>query len=231
MSNKKPLKRQLIITEDGSHTLHIPELNEHYHSIHGAIQESNHIFIKSGLDYFTNLEPINILEVGFGTGLNAFLTCIEAQKRGIKINYTSIEKYPLTAQEIEKLNYSDGFDEEYKIQFQQIHKAQWSAYKKINKNFRLCKIETDLINFTPDSKYNLIYFDAFGPDIQPKLWTENIFHQLYNCMNDNGVLVTYSAKGQVRRNMQVAGFTVERLPGPPGKREMLRALKQLTIDN
>lgn len=225
MSNKKPLNRQLIITEDGSHTIHIPELNEHYHSIHGAIQESNHIFIKSGLEYFTNTKEINILEVGFGTGLNVFLTCVEAFTKNIQINYTTIEKYPLTIDEIENLNYADKFDEEQKKHFQQIQSAKWGAYKEINTNLKLKKINTDLINYTPDSKYNLVYFDAFGPDIQPKLWTESVFKKMYNCMSIGGVLVTYSAKGQVRRNMQSAGFTVERLPGPPGKREMLRASK------
>ena len=226
---KNTFKREIIVTEDGSHTLFIPELNEHYHSTHGAIQESMHIFIKSGLEYFDDKRDVNILEVGFGTGLNAFLTCVEAERRGVKINFSSVEKYPITIDEFEKFNYSDRFETKHKEYFKQIHLVTWGEFKEINVNFKLQKVEVDLLEFAPDSTYDLVYFDAFGPDVQPKMWTEDVFRQMYSCMNSGGVLVTYSAKGQVRRNMQSAGFTVERLPGPPGKREMLRAIK--TISN
>jgi len=219
------LKRKIIITEDGSHTLHIPELNEHYHSIHGAIQESTHIFIKTGLHAFASSQNISILEVGFGTGLNALLTYKEAQTAGQKIQYTGIEKYPLLPNEFRHLNYATEISPNFIEIFKQIHEVPWASHQAISPNFLLQKIKADLLNFETKNHYDLIYFDAFGPDIQPKLWTEAIFNKMFSLLNSNGKLVTYSAKGQVRRNMLASGFKVERLPGPPGKREMLRAIK------
>lgn len=223
--SKHIFKRQIIKTDDGSHTLFIPELNEHYHSTHGAIQESVHIFIKTGLSCFTNNVDVDILEVGFGTGLNAYLTCIEADNRDLNINFTTVEKYPVTDDEIKQLNYASEFAGDRNDYFKHIHSVKWNVFSRISDNFKLKKVEVELLNFAPDNKFNLIYFDAFAPDIQPKLWTESVFEKMYRCMKIGGILVTYSAKGQVRRNMQSAGFKVERLPGPPGKREMLRATK------
>ena len=143
----------------------------------------------------------------------------------MNINFTSVEKYPITVDEIKELNYSSEFGGDSSEYFQQIHSSQWGIVNQISERFKLKKLEVELLDFVPSDKYDLVYFDAFGPDIQPKLWTDSVFKQMYGCMNKGGVLVTYSAKGQVRRNMQSAGFKVERLPGPPGKREMLRATK------
>jgi tRNA U34 5-methylaminomethyl-2-thiouridine-forming methyltransferase MnmC len=221
----KEYKREIIITEDGSSTLSIPEIDEHYHSIHGAIQESNHIFINSGFNYLKERRSINILEIGFGTGLNAFLTYIKATENNIAVNYTSIEKYPITNNEIEKLNYSDNIDTQMKDVFKQIHNVSWESFQNINNLFKIKKVKIDLLDYLFEDKYDLIYFDAFSPNIQPKLWSADIFSSIYTNTNAGGVLVTYSAKGQVRRNMQAAGFKVSRLPGPPGKREILRAVK------
>ena len=221
--SKQTFSRKLIVTEDGSHTLYIPELNEHYHSIHGAVQESNHIFIKAGFQCFSNISSINILEIGLGTGLNAFLTCVEAKNKNIAVNYTSIEKYPITIDEINELNYVQEVDVEEKEYFRKIHTVEWETFQEITVNFRLRKVKTDIREFTSERQFDLVYFDAFGPDIQPQLWTADVFKQMFSCMSKAAVLVTYSAKGQVRRNMQAAGFIVERIPGPPGKREMLRA--------
>jgi len=219
------LKRKIITTEDGSHTLFIPELNENYHSIHGAEQESKHVFIEAGFKPFAKADKINILEIGFGTGLNTLLTFCESKKNNIEIFYTSIEKYPLTDKEVSKLNYGTKNEKRKEI-FTLLHKVEWESFVKISNNFNLKKIKTDLKDFIINNKFDLIYFDAFAPDIQSDLWSVTIFEKMYSCLNSGGCLTTYSAKGQVRRNMQEAGFTVERLPGPPGKREMLRALKK-----
>jgi tRNA U34 5-methylaminomethyl-2-thiouridine-forming methyltransferase MnmC len=221
----KILKRKIILTKDGSHTIFIPELNENYHSVHGAEQESTHVFINAGLKLFTDIKKINILEIGFGTGLNALLTFYESKKHNAKIFYTSVEKYPITKEEADRLNYGIYNAEKEEI-FTLLHKAKWNICIKISDNFYLKKINIDLKVFSPANKFNLIYFDAFAPDIQPDLWSIDIFKTLYNSLLKGGCLTTYSAKGQVRRNMQAAGFIVERLPGPPGKREMLRALKK-----
>ncbi len=220
-------KRKFVITNDGSHTLFVPGLNEHYHSTHGAIQESEHVFIKSGLNYIIDalrekdkaIDCIKILEVGFGTGLNAMLTYQQSKK----VSYTAIEKYPLTVAEIEKLNLSSKLGNGLDTVFKKMHNCNWGIYENIGLNFKIKKIKTDLLDFVSDEKYNIIYFDAFSPDVQPKLWTEKVFCQMYNCLNTGGILVTYSAKGLVKQNLRAAGFTVKRLPGPPGKRHMVRA--------
>jgi tRNA U34 5-methylaminomethyl-2-thiouridine-forming methyltransferase MnmC len=222
------LKRKIIITKDGSTTIHLPDWNEQYHSKHGAIQEAYHVFIQMGFYFFqTNnkTEKINILEIGFGTGLNAFISLLEAEKTKISINYTGIEAYPVENQEIEKLNYPEELEASSEI-FLKLHQTVWEKPSQITDSFQLIKQKHFFSEIEDFEMYNLIYFDAFGARVQPELWTEKIFRKMYDALKPNGVLVTYSAKGSVRRAMQVVGFQVERLPGPPGKREMLRAIKR-----
>lgn len=218
-------KRELVKTSDGSVTLYIPELNETYHSKNGAITESQHVFISNGLDYLDKKE-ISILEIGFGTGLNCIVTFNHVQNKQIKIHYTGVEAYPITDSEIENLNYTDFFNSKNEVlAFSKMHSCNWEVENEIDKDFTLIKQNKKFVEINCDNCYDLIYFDAFGPEIQPDLWTEDIFRIMYNSLRKNGVLTTYSAKGSVRRAMQSVGFKVERLPGPPGKREMLRAVK------
>lgn len=218
---------QIEETADGSHTLYVPDLEEHYHSVNGAIQESKHVFISMGLHEMTKSD-ISILEVGFGTGLNALLTFIESELSSTKISYNTIEKYPLSLDLTSKLNYSE-LSSESNVIFDTIHKAAWNSFVEISSSFRINKINgdfTDLKCWEKDNEiFDLIYFDAFAPDKQPDLWTQDIFDYIYRLTSMNGVFVTYCAKGVVRRMLQKAGFIVERLPGPPGKREMLRGRK------
>jgi len=224
------LKRKIIITNDGSTSLALLDVKESYHSTFGAIQEAEFVYIKNGLNHiFKTLkdnENLAVLEMGFGTGLNAFLTYLYANKNKIKIDYLGVEAFPLNANEISQLNYISQLKAENETQvFADFHKINPNKKTEIKPNFNLT-IKNDLLqNITPQTQFNLIYFDAFGPEIQPELWTVDVFKKMYDALLPKGVLVTYSAKGQVRRNMQMAGFTVVRLPGPPGKREMLRATK------
>lgn len=223
------MKREIITTADGSSTIHIPEWNEQYHSKHGAIQEANHVFIAKGLTYYLQKEKtrsVSILEIGFGTGLNAFITALEAEKYQLTIDYNGIEAYPISSEEIKKLNYNSQFSEasSEKI-FNTIHTVAWEKTEKISANFRLKKEQLFFEEITKKNTCDLIYFDAFGARVQPDLWNEAIFQKMYDALNAGGVLVTYSAKGSVKRAMKAVGFLVEKLPGPPGKREMLRAEK------
>jgi tRNA U34 5-methylaminomethyl-2-thiouridine-forming methyltransferase MnmC len=215
---------QIITTSDGSHTIYVPELNEHYHSVHGAVQESNFIFINSGFNK-CNADPVNIFEVGFGTGLNALLTGLKSIQENREVNYTTIEKYPLAKAVVESLNHHMFAGEEGKVLFDLIHNATWDEWITIHKNFRLKKIKGDLTTQPVSGKFNLIYFDAFGPDKQPEMWTRDVFGSIASVTEKNGILVTYSAKGEVKRNLQYCGFEVTLLPGPPGKRQIIRAIK------
>ena len=219
------MKRETIITSDGSSTIHLPEWNEQYHSKHGAIQEAIHVFIKSGLSLFSN-QKINILEIGFGTGLNSFITFLEAPKMNLEVDYVGVEAYPVIPEEISRLNYVDELNaNEYLNFFNEMHLQDWESENIISLIFSLTK-RKQFFNEIKDVKaFDLIYFDAFGARVQPELWTEEIFKKMFVALKDGGVLVTYSAKGSVRRAMQTVGFLVEKLPGPPGKREMLRAKK------
>lgn len=229
---------QVVVTKDGSQTLFVPELNEHYHSTFGAIQESEFIFINTGLRSIlsaqnptpANRKPeaeIRILEVGFGTGLNALLTQIEAAQSNLTIFYTALEAHPLAQDVWSQLKFHQQLlQPDAASAYEQIHLAVWNRQVTISPGFRLQKIHGDLRQFAPGSEqYQLIYFDAFGPDVQPELWTPEIFSGLYNSLKPHGVLVTYSVKGTVVRALKAAGFTTQKLPGPPGKREILRATR------
>ena len=213
-------KIELKVTDDGSHTLYVPELDEHYHSTNGAINESIHVFIEPNLQ-FCGKQNVSILEIGFGTGLNAFLTALYQGDK--TIHYHTLEKYPITESLTSQLNYTDNNDE--KALFQSMHQLSWQKESELKDGFTLLKDETDLTTAAFNLDYDLVYFDAFAPEKQPEMWSEEIFQKIYKAMNDGGILTTYCAKGVVRRRMQACGFFVERLPGPKGKREMLRATK------
>jgi len=227
---KEELKREIITTSDGSTTIHFPELDEQYHSIHGAINEAKHVFIKSGFDHmlgFKRFPELNILEIGFGTGLNAFITYLEALKINQKVNYVGVEAYPVVMDEVKLLNYVDQlFAQDSQTIFNALHESTWEISNAISSTFSLTKRKQFFKDIDDQYCYDLIYFDAFGARVQPELWKVGVFKKMYKALMDNGVLVTYSAKGSVRRAMQEVGFIVERLPGPPGKREMLRATKK-----
>ena len=214
---------ELIETGDGSHTLFRPDLNESYHSIHGAIQESMHIFINPGITK-SEKSVLRIFEVGFGTGLNVILSLIEAEKLKVSLTIDSIEKYPLSLETISKLNYPQYLPAEYKHLFHEIHEKEWNKSITIN-SLKLTKISQDLRSYEFQDSYDLVYFDAFSPEKEPDLWLREIFLKIYNALNIGGYLLTYSVKGQVRRDMQDIGFTVEKLPGPPGKKQILKAIK------
>jgi tRNA U34 5-methylaminomethyl-2-thiouridine-forming methyltransferase MnmC len=219
------VKREIVKTSDGSTTIHLPDWNENYHSTHGAIQESNHVFIDKGLSVVSKPE-VSILEIGFGTGLNCFLTLLEAEKRKIAVNYVGVEAYPVTEEEAVQLNYvSEVNVDEKQTVFNQLHQISWEENHLVLPGFYLEKRKQFFKDIEAVNQFDLVYFDAFGAEHQPQLWTVEIFKIMFEAMKQNGVLVTYCAKGSVRRAMQEVGFTVERLDGPPGKREMLRATK------
>lgn len=221
------LKREILITSDGSTTIDLPEWNEQYHSKHGAIQEAYHVFIDKGLGQFNSQSRISVLEIGFGTGLNAFITYLEAKKRILKIDYVGVEAYPVLQEEILQLNYvAELKAKNEQTIFDKIHSLSWDKKYELSNYFSLIKRKQFFDEIEDEDTYNLIYFDAFGARVQPELWTVEIFKKMYNALKQKGILVTYSAKGSVRRAMQEVGFVVERLPGPPGKREMLRAIKK-----
>lgn len=222
------MDKQLIITEDGSTTIFLPELNEHYHSTFGAINESQHVFINTGFNAHKEKEVIYILEVGFGTGLNALLTLIEAVKADVEVHYIGVESNSVEKEILDKLNFpaqiNDKNAEDY---FRKLHEAEWGSEVEIFPGFFLTKVNFELqeVEFE-DTEFDLVYFDAFAPDIQPELWTGEIFNKLYLQMVVGACLVTYSAKGTVKRALKEVGFEIEGLPGPKGKREITRAWKR-----
>lgn len=219
-----PLKPEIIESADGSHTLRVESLNENYHSYKGALTESLHVFLKMGLALFSEKESIQLLEVGFGTGLNTLLTALDIDRR--EVHYTSLETYPLSWEMVSKLNYAKLVNDPIaELTFEKMHTAPWDEFSEIADNFHLRKVHAALQDFEPDRPIDLVYYDAFAPHAQPELWEPAIWQKLFEMMSVGGVLVTYCAKGQVRRDMQATGFTVERLEGPPGKREMIRATK------
>lgn len=226
------MEKKIITTSDGSHSIYIPEMDEHYHSVHGAIQESKHVFIEAGLHYLLSKKTsaLNILEIGLGTGLNALLTFIEAEKKEVRINYTSVEAFPIDDELISALNYVKQLPESPKMDisssFRTIHSCAWGKENELSEYFSLLKLKGTLQNSELEKEhFDLIYFDAFGPPTQPEMWTDEIFLKLALSIKTGGGLVTYCAKGEVKRTLKRTGFTVETLPGPPGKREMIRAVK------
>ncbi len=215
--------RKLIKTDDGSYTFWIPEVNETYHSRHGAEQESNHVFVKNGLKLFDHRSEVSVLEIGLGTGLNALLTYENAS--GHMIRYTALEPFPLSSELINALCVAQ-LDEKRKSVIEDIHASSFDEVHPFNHSFQFKKLTNGLQEMGLNEKFDLIYFDAFGPELEPDLWTLKMMQKCYDLLNTNGVWVSYCAKGQVRRNLQQVGFQVERLAGPPGKREILRAIKQ-----
>jgi len=253
---------EVEVTGDGSHTIFVPALNEHYHSVFGAINESRHIFIEAGLNFITQKShKLNILEIGFGTGLNAILTYIEAEEKRLFIDYSSIELYPLKEEVYSKLNYPEFiypnqysigtpttkavgsglvtkyqstalvvgdakmtiFGEMIREVFIKMHSFDWNKKVHLSDQFSLKKIHASLDDYIPEEQYfNLVYFDAFGPDVHPEMWTVDVFKKMASALKPGGVLVTYSTKGVVKRNLKAVGFSIEKLPGPVGKREILR---------
>lgn len=218
------LKRIIIKTEDGSSSLYVPEIDEHFHSVHGAITESLHVFIHKGLRNIC-LNNINVLEIGFGTGLNCILTYRDAQTSKKSITYHSVELYPISKDEFDELNYCNIIGVEYQNVFQKMHSSPWGIETQVDDFFYLKKIQNNLLDVHFDSSYDLIYFDAFAPGKQPEMWTYDIFKNISDSTKSGGILTTYCAKGEVRRILKSVGFDVVRTDGPPGKREMIIATK------
>ncbi|MBC7525606.1 MAG: tRNA (5-methylaminomethyl-2-thiouridine)(34)-methyltransferase MnmD [Flavobacterium sp.] len=220
------MQREIKITSDGSTTIYLPDLNESYHSKHGALQEANHVFIKNGLDLFTQ-DRIAILEIGFGTGLNALVTFVEAEKKSKHIDYTGVEAFPVLQEEAFRMNYVNQINSpNLDSIFKKIHKCDWEEKNQLTQNFSLIKLEKKFEDINDFEKFDLIYFDAFGYNAQPNLWSEFIFKKMFNALKKNGVLVTYACRTSIKNAMLSSGFSVEKLPGAPGKREMLRAQKK-----
>lgn len=217
---------QIKKTGDGSATLFLPELNEQYHSLNGAVTESNHVFLKHGFHFHSSKNPV-VFEVGFGTGLNCLLTAHQAFVLQRPTFYMSIENFPLENIIVNQLNYGSLVQGNGIQLFKKIHHCEWNIPVEVSPWFTLLKLNTDFTteDWTLPKKCDIIYFDAFGPDKQPEMWSQNIFNMMFENSSDEGVIVTYSAKGEVRRRMVNAGFKVERLSGPPGKKEMLRGIK------
>ena len=221
------MKREIIITNDGSTTIRIPEWDENYHSTHGAIQEAKHVFIKNGLDLFQNQDAISILEIGFGTGLNAFITFLETINKE-KVNYVGVEAYPISQEEIAQMNYVSELDSEmYQEIFDKMHSCDWEKQETISENFHLTKRKQFFQDIEDKNQFDLIYFDAFGFPLQPELWSEVIFKKMYDALLPKGTLVTYACRSSIKNAMLSVGFSIEKLPGAPGKREMLRATKNV----
>jgi tRNA U34 5-methylaminomethyl-2-thiouridine-forming methyltransferase MnmC len=221
----------LITTEDGSHSIFVKDLNEVYHSRYGAVNESRHVFIEAGLMPLSTSKMqngFNILEIGFGTGLNAFLTLQQSLKMKLKVNYVTLEPYPIEKEIWQQLNYPEIIKmPDGNKMFRELHNCDWERFAKIHPRFRIKKHLSGIVKVELNYDYfDLVYFDAFAPEIAPELWTLSVFQKIFNAMKRGGVFVTYSAKGAVRRALQSAGFEVERIPGPKGKREMLRAVKR-----
>jgi tRNA U34 5-methylaminomethyl-2-thiouridine-forming methyltransferase MnmC len=224
------MQRNIIVTKDGSHSVEIPALQVSYHSVHGAIQESLHVFIRAGLLHWLHEHPASnactIFEMGFGTGLNALLTVIEAEQLQQPINYYTVEAFPLEAAITGQLNYCEALQQpQWAGVFNSLHQSNWNQPVAITSRFALHKLHTQLANVTIPQPVDIIYYDAFAPAAQPELWTVAVFQQLYTLLSPRGILVTYCSKGDVRRALQAVGFVVQKLPGPPGKREMIRAMK------
>ncbi len=222
------MRLEIVKTEDGSATIRLPELDEHYHSFHGALQEAEHVFIRNGLQSREGNE-IAVFELGFGTGLNALLTLKYALAHKKRIDYFGLEAFPLGMDLIDQLNYSDLIGKEFEIDFKTMHLAEWNSASQINDNFTLRKEHGRVEEFNPEllaGSFDLIYFDAFGFRAQPEMWGLAILEKMHFLLKKDGLLVTYAARGQFKRDLKSLGFEVESCPGPPGKREMTRAIKK-----
>jgi tRNA U34 5-methylaminomethyl-2-thiouridine-forming methyltransferase MnmC len=219
------LEREIIRTKDGSTTIHIKDWDECYHSKHGAIQEAQHVFIKNGLALYQN-QSVSILEIGFGTGLNAFITYLESKKLNLDIDYVGVEAYPVSISELSAMNYVSELNADDKNTiFNLLHESNWEEKVVIDPFFTITKRQQFFEEINDFEQFDLIYFDAFGYRVQPDLWSTSIFKKMHTALRPGGKLVTYAARGVVKRSMIEVGFTVEKLPGPPGKREMFRATK------
>jgi tRNA U34 5-methylaminomethyl-2-thiouridine-forming methyltransferase MnmC len=220
------MKHEIIITKDGSMSIYIPEWEETYHSKFGAIQEAYHVFIKNGLEVLADASEISILEIGFGTGLNALITMLEAEKRQIKVNYVGVEAYPVTLDEIVQLNYATQLEvPNRQADFEHLHTLPWEVTTEVTPYFTLTKRKQFFSDITDENAFDIVYFDAFGYNVQPELWNEAIFEKMYLALKNNGILTTYACRTTIKNAMQAVGFQTMKLPGAPGKREMLRALK------
>jgi tRNA U34 5-methylaminomethyl-2-thiouridine-forming methyltransferase MnmC len=221
--------RQLLVTEDGSHTLIVPELKETYHSTHGAIRESDHVFIREGLQYYSiekQITGIKIFEVGFGTGLNTLLTALFAEKQNLIVTYETIEAFPLEEGILMELNYLSQLDNGAANDiFTKMHASKWNELVQVSKYLKLRKIHTEIQVHQLSAAYDICYFDAFAPSKQPEMWELNVLEKIHDAMKSGGVFVTYCAQGQLKRNLRNIGFEVFTLEGPPGKKEMIRAIK------
>jgi tRNA U34 5-methylaminomethyl-2-thiouridine-forming methyltransferase MnmC len=219
------VKRTIVQTGDGSTTIHLPEWEESYHSKHGAVQEAYHVFIHSGLSLFDGMS-IAVLEIGLGTGLNAFITWLEHHKRSQTIDYVGVEAYPVQLKEAALMNYPAALDAiEHQAVFDQIHALKWEQCHALSPEFKMTKRQQFFQDIMDIDRFDLIYFDAFGFRVQPELWDVVIFQKMYTALRNGGVLVTYACRTSIKKAMLEVGFEVEKLPGAPGKREMLRAIK------
>lgn len=218
------MERSLRLTDDGSHTLYVDKLDEAYHSTHGALQESVHVFIKQGLHTITK-SRLNILEIGFGTGLNALLTLHFSRKTKQEVRYYAVEKYPLSRAEYSQLNFEQFVDGVPRGCLNLMHDAEWGRSVQVTEGFSLFKEQADFRSMDIPGDFDLVYFDAFSPDKQPELWSAEVFATIGKSTSKGAVLVTYSSKGVVRRTLSACGFSIEKVPGPPGKREIIRAIR------
>jgi tRNA U34 5-methylaminomethyl-2-thiouridine-forming methyltransferase MnmC len=218
------MKRELRLTSDGSPTLYVPELDETYHSMHGSVQEARHVFIENGLRFVAaESKQVNILEVGFGTGLNALLTAQYAKENALNVHYVGLEAFPVEEEIWKAINFLD--DPEAKAFYTQMMALPFGVTEAHDASFTLCKIAFSIHEWATTEKFDLIYYDAFGPKAQPEMWALAIFEKLYSLLNPGGAIVTYCAQGQFKRHLKSLGMRVEGLPGPPGKREMTRGVK------
>lgn len=219
------MKKEVVVTGDGSKTIHMPELNESYHSTHGALQEAEHVFIKNGLDLLGK-ESVDVFELGFGTGLNAILAYRFSKQNNVHINYVGVEAYPVTLEMIEALDYTDFLTVDEKKVFLEMHKADWGSRVALSDQFIFQKTEEKIEDYEVDeSTMDIVFFDAFGPRTQGALWQPVILEKMASILRENGILTTYCAQGQFRRDLKSLGFDVTKVPGPPGKREMTVAFK------
>ena len=224
------MKKQVLETADGSTSIYLEELDEHYHSKHGAVAESQHIFVKNGLLAKSNLQKIKVFEIGMGTGLNVLTTFVASEEHDLNVEMHTVEAYPVDSKELTQMNFAEILNVEKAI-FDRIHLAEWSREHSLSTNFKLIKYHDTIqnIEFTSNMKSNgvdVIYFDAFAPEKQEEMWNKEVFEKLYGVLNESGILVTYCVKGVIRRRLAEVGFKVEKLAGPKGgKREMCRAIK------